>query len=61
MGKGQIILIVMVALGLLALAITTWGSVGSAMCIFCLILMVAVLLYRKFVLDRDTDDFEMEM
>ena len=61
MGKGQIALIVTVALGLLALALTTWGSVGSVMCIFCLIMMVAVLLYRKFVLDRDTDDFEMEM
>ena len=61
MGKFQIILLVAVALGLLVLALTTWGSVGSILCIFCLIIMVAALLYRKLVLDRDDDDFKMEL
>ena len=61
MGKAQIILLMLLALGLLALTVFTWGSVGSALCAFCLILMMAAILYRKFVLDRDTDDFKMEL
>lgn len=60
MGKAQIILLAIVALVLLTLTLTTWGSVGSAMCAFCLILMGAALLYRRFVLERDEDDFKTE-
>ena len=61
MSKWQIILLVLLALGLLLLMITTWGSVGSAMCAMCLIIMGAALLYRKFVLDRDSDDYQMDL
>lgn len=61
MGKIRIILLAVLALGLLVLTITTWGSVGSAMCAFCLILMAAALLYRRFVLERDDDDYKMEL
>ena len=61
MGKLQIILLAAVALVLLVLTITTWGSVGSALCVFCLIIMVSALLYRKLVLERDDDDFKMEL
>ena len=61
MGKGQIFLLVLLAIGITTLMLVTWGSVGSALCAFCLILMVAAILYRKFVLDRDTDDFKMEV
>ena len=61
MGKIQILLLVLVALGLTVLMLTTWGSVGSAMCAFCLIIMVSALLYRRFVLERDEDDFKMEL
>lgn len=61
MSKVQIILLVIVALGLLTLALTTWGSVGSVLCVFCLIIMVAALLFRKFVLDRDEDMFDWEL
>ena len=60
MSKLQIVLLVIVALGLLTLALTTWGSIGSVMCVFCLIIMVAALLFRKFVLDRDADDFKFD-
>ena len=60
MSKLQIILLALLALGLVALMLTTWGSLGSALCAFLLILMVAAVLYRKFVLDRDEDRFEWE-
>lgn len=60
MGKVQTLLVVLVGLGLLVLMLTTWGSVGSALCAFCLIIMVAALLYRKFVLGRDEDEFKWE-
>ena len=61
MGKVQLLLVVLVGLGLLVLMLTTWGSIGSALCAFCLIIMVAALLYRKFILDRDDDDYKMEL
>ena len=54
------LLLILVALGLLALAVCTWGSVGSAMCAFLLVIMVAALLYRKFVLERDEDTFDWD-
>ena len=60
MGKVQLLLVVLVGLGLTVLMLTTWGSVGSALCAFCLIIMVAALLYRKFVLGRDEDEFKWE-
>ena len=53
-------LLVILALVMVIVAIVTWGSVGSAMCAFCLIIMVSALLYRKFVLERDEDDFKFD-
>ncbi len=53
-------LLVLVALGLLALAICTWGSVGSAVCIYGLITMGAALLVKRFLINRDDDTFQPE-
>ena len=61
MGKIQVLLLVLLALILAAVMLVTWGSIGSAMCAMCLLLMGAALLYRRFVLDRDSDDFKMEL
>ena len=61
MGRWQIILLVLVTLGLLVLVLTTWGSVGSALCAFLLIIMVVALLYRKLVLERDEDTFDWDI
>lgn len=61
MGKVQIFLLVLLAIGITTLMLVTWGSVGSALCAFLLIIMVAALLYRKFVLNRDEDDFDWEL
>ena len=49
------------ALVLLILTVTTWGSVGSILCTFCLIIMGVALLFRKLVLERDDDDFKMDL
>ena len=54
------ILLILMAMGLLALAICTWGSVGSAVCILCLISMGSALLVKRFLIDRDSDEFDSE-
>ena len=61
MGKGQIFLLVLLAIGITTLMLVTWGSVGSALCAFLLVIMVAALLYRKFVLERDEDTFDWDL
>ena len=61
MSKWQIVLLSVVALALLVLTVTTWGSVGSILCVFCLLIMGVSLLYRRFVLDRDEDTFDWDV
>ena len=60
MGKVKVLLLVILAIAITTLMLVTWGSIGSAMCAFLLIVMVAALLYRKFVLERDQDDFDWD-
>ena len=60
MGGFQKFLLALVALVLTTLMLVFWGSIGSAMCAFCLIIMVAALLFRRFVLERDPDDFKFD-
>jgi len=59
--KLQIILLSLVAVAVTVLMLATWGSVGSILCAFLLIIMVAAVLYRKLVLDRDEDTFNWEI
>ena len=54
------ILLILVALALTALAVLTWGSVGSALCVYCLITMGAALLIKHFLINRDSDQFDSE-
>ncbi len=54
------ILLILVALGLLALALCTWGSVGSAVCVLCLITMGSALLVKRFLINRDESPFDSE-
>ena len=61
MGKIQIILLALLAVGITVLMVATWGSVGSVLCAFLLIIMVAAVLYRKLVLERDEDMFDWEL
>ena len=61
MGKWQIVLLVVLAIAITTLMLVTWGSVGSALCAFLLVIMVAAILYRKFVLERDEDTFDWDI
>ena len=54
------VLLILIALGLLALALCTWGSVGSAVCILCLISMGSALLVKRFLINRDESPFDSE-
>ena len=59
-GLQKILLAVLLG-GILAVIILTWGSVGSALCAFLLIIMVVALIYRKLVLERDEDTFDWDV
>ena len=61
MGKFQIFLLVLLAIAITTLMLVTWGSIGSALCAFLLIIMVAAVLYRKLILERDEDMFDWEL
>ena len=54
------ILLTLVALGLTALAVCTRGSMGSAVCILCLLSMGSALLFKRFLVNRDSDQFDSE-
>lgn len=56
----QKVLLFALAAVLITVAITTWGSIGSAAMVLCLLLMGASLLYQKFLTNRDSNDFDME-
>ena len=54
------ILLILLAAVLGIVAILTWGSLGSAVCLYCLITMGAALLFKRFLIHRDADDYQME-
>ena len=53
-------LLILLALGLTTVSIATWGSLGSAVCIYCVITMGAALLVKKFLINRDAGDYQTE-
>ena len=56
----QKILMAVTLVALVAVIVLTWGSLGSAVLTFCLIMMGASLLYQHFVTNRDTDKFDID-
>ena len=60
MDRIRVILLIVLGLFLVTVMVLTWGSLGSAVMALCLILMVSALLFRKFLTNRDADDFQME-
>ena len=59
MSRLQKILLIIVMAVLLLTAILTWGSIGSAVCVYGLIMMAASLIYQRFLTNRE-DDFKDE-
>ena len=55
------ILLIIFALILAITAIATWGSIGSAVMVFCLLMMGASLLYQHFMTNQENDDWNMEL
>ena len=53
-------LLIAVAALLLTVSILTWGSLGSAVCFYCLITMGAGVLFKRFLVERNSGDFDME-
>lgn len=45
---------------LLAVTVLTWGSIGSIVTGFCLVIMTAELLYQRFLTNNESNDYDME-
>ncbi len=60
MSRIRILLLLVLAAALLAVAIATWGSIGSAALLFCLLTMGAALLVRWMQEKQDSNDYDME-
>ena len=56
----QKLLLILLVLTLIAVAILTWGSIGSAVMVLCLISLCSALLFQKFLTNRDAGDYQME-
>ena len=54
------IALITVAAVLLIAAIATWGSLGSAVCVYGLVMMAAALIYQRFLTHRDEENFQDE-
>ena len=54
------LLLLLFTVGILVVIGLTWGSLGSAALVFCLILMGASLLYQRFLTNNEENDFDME-
>lgn len=54
------LLILVLALAMVTVMIITWGSMGSALMAFLLIMMGAAMLYQRFLTNRDEDQFQEE-
>ena len=55
----KILLIGLVVL-MLAVMVLTWGSVGSAVMAYGMIMMLSALLYQRFITRREESDYQME-
>ncbi len=60
MSKLRKILLGLLSAAILTVIILTWGSVGSAVMAFCLILAGSALLYQRFLNNHDQDSWDME-
>ena len=57
MATWQKTLLTVIVTVFVAVAVLFWGSIASALCIFCLLIMGGALLYQKLITNRDEDDY----
>ena len=60
MGILRKLLLPLLVLGMFAAIVLTWGSIGSVILTFCLLLMGASVVYQRFLTNRDEGDFDWE-
>ena len=53
-------LLILLAVLLVVTIIFTWGSLGSAVCMYGLLAMGAALLFQRFLVNRNADDYQTE-
>lgn len=53
--------LIALALVLTAVAVLTWGSLGSLVMLFCLGAMGSGLLFQHFLINQEDPDFQMEV
>jgi hypothetical protein len=53
-------ILILLALLMAVVAIVTWGSIGSAVMVLCLLLMGGALAYQRFLTNRDEDLWQSE-
>ena len=54
------VVLVILALVMVTVAILTWGSPGSLVMVFCLIMMGLGLLHQHFLTNRDDSDYFLQ-
>ena len=54
------LLLLALALGMLAVIVLTWGSIGSAILTLALLISLGYILLKKILESRDPDDFDWE-
>ena len=57
MGGLRKLLLAMLLVSTVTVILVTWGSIGSIVMIFCLILLGLSLLYQHFITNRDDEYF----
>ncbi len=60
MSKGRTLLLAVILLGILAVIILTWGSIGSSVLTLALLLALGYLLMRRLWIDRSDEDYWLE-
>ena len=60
MNLGKKIGLAAMAIILIVTMVLTWGSIGSGICAYCLIMMGGSLLYQKFITNREDNPFRWE-
>lgn len=60
MSKGRKLLLTAILLGILAVIVLTWGSIGSSILTLALLLALGYLMLRRLWIDRSDEDYWLE-